>query len=351
MWVGITADVHLNSAQKGRLENFEGLIKTLKERNINILIVAGDLFDSGYEGYLELDRLAKRHGDLSLILLPGNHDATLTQAPFSAKNIRVYSTPTVEAIDGRTFLFLPFQNGKTMGEVIETSGLMGELDQKEWILISHGDFGRVKRDLNGNEQGYFPLTRADILQYNPRKVILGHIHSPSPLDSEVLYPGSPYPLDINETGQRRILIVDLANVAVRELYLEAPPLFLQKEIFLIPDSKEKEQIEDQLEEFFTLWEQRYKGREFYKKLHIRVSIGGLSSVRQGIDDFVRDLVKKRGGTLEKVDIDPLGFSEDEDRSSIARKVKGMVDRLDIRYESAEELRREILKKSYDMIYG
>ena len=94
-----------------------------------------------------------------------------------------------------------------------------------------------------------------------------------------------------------------------------------------------------------------RGPDFLKKLLIRIFIIGYASSREGIEYYVQDLLNEKGVGIEKIDIDSLKVSENENLVAIAKKVKERIDSMEIEYTDAEILRNEILKKAYIMIYG
>ncbi len=107
MKIAVTADVHLSSTKSERLENLDGIIKKLQTKNIYTIVIAGDLFDKGHDGYLDLDRMTSQYKDFSIIAIPGNHDPNLDQRRFNSKNIKIITQPEVHEIGGIFFLFLP----------------------------------------------------------------------------------------------------------------------------------------------------------------------------------------------------------------------------------------------------
>ncbi|MCK4795792.1 MAG: metallophosphoesterase [Spirochaetes bacterium] len=350
MKIAITADIHLRQDKKERLQNFEQILNLLQEKKINIIIIAGDLFDKGYNSYKEFDAIAKKYTDISFFIIPGNHDENIKQKMFGEKNIRIISDPDVCILGDKQFLFLPYKNSTTMNRVIEESGKYDELKKNNWYLISHGDFGRTSKKITGNELGYFPLTRRDINTYSPAKVILGHIHMPSSIDYDVIYPGSPYPLDINEQTQRRIIILDTKNDQVKSEYLDNPPINIIAELFVIPNKEEKNQIKDQIEEILINQKKNYIGNNFNKKANIRIIIEGYTSSIEGIAEYVKELLKKKEISIDEVNTDFLEHTEDENLSIIALMVKKKVEDLDIDYENKQILRHQILQKTMQMIY-
>ena len=134
----------------------------------------------------------------------------LTNNDFSGEQFCIHEKPTVVKLGNSHFGFIPFKKDKKMGETI--AEIQNEIDGKDWILISHGDFYAGSKKQNPLEPGeYMPLTRNDLSRYKPKLTFLGHIHKPQLLENSIYYLGSPCGLDITETGKRRFLILDTNN--------------------------------------------------------------------------------------------------------------------------------------------
>jgi hypothetical protein len=373
MKIAITADTHLNPAHQERLEAFEELLRELQRRGVGVLVVAGDLLDAGTGGSVELDELLQRYPQLQLLLLPGNHDAGLSQSHFAAANVRVFSRPALRKIDGGLLLFLPYQEGRTMGGVIEESGLADRLQPGGWILVSHGDFGAPRSAESGAEAGYFPLTRQDLQRYRPARAILGHVHAPGALEQEALSPGSPYPLSADEWGPRRLLLLETRSAYLEALPLRHTPVYQRLELFLLPDGHEREQLQGQLQEKLTgilgeLQEAAAAGPAGERSgpggaggvkgaaasegpgLRLRVRVEGYASSRQGIETLIQAALRKRGVALERVELDGLRVSEEEGLSLLADRVRQAVSSLQLRYPEPEALRAEVLRRACDLLY-
>ncbi len=350
MKIAVTADLHLRSEHRERFENLERVCELLEKRGIGHLVIAGDCFDSGFKGYLEFDSLAGGHGNLRFHLVPGNHDPGISPALFNSGNITVYDSPVLSEIGGRQVLFLPFREGKTMGAVIEEEDLAGRLREGEWYLVSHGDFGRINRDENGNEHGYFPLTTGDLKRLSPRLMIFGHIHKPSDLSEPVLYPGSPWPLDINEKGQRRLLVVDTETSTVEPLFLDYPPVYEHATVFCIPDGSEIDQVKMQLEDEFNSWVKRYPHKNLREKLSVRVFLKGYTVSRQGIDQRVKEVAGSLGVTVDRVDIENLKTADDPDVNSLAVEVNKRIEAFSRKNSHGSDFIRSVREKAYEMIY-
>ena len=344
MRVAVTADLHLRESNPERLENLEVLIGQLHSEGIGQLIIAGDLFDRADASYARLDSLVQRFPEVQCTVIPGNHDPEIRQELFASDNVRVFSEPVMKRIDGRLFVFLPYREGSTMGEAIADLPNCGQLRSERWILVSHGDFAAPRRKDSGGETGYFPLTRGDLARFKPARVILGHIHVPNSPTAEVVYPGSPYPITADEYGQRRILLLDTGSAAVAGFPLTHPPVRVRAEIFLIPDGQEEQQIRQQIQS--VLCEQ-----ELTEKLVVQAVARGYSASRAGVKTFVETFLAERGIPCDGIDLESLKVNDQQDLATLADSVKQRIAGLRLDYEEPEELRKAVLEKAFEIVYG
>ncbi len=357
MKLAITADVHINSEKPERLENFSHILQSIEKSGITRLIVAGDLCDDESDAPILLDACLKKHPGIEVLAIPGNHDYFLADRLFSAPNIKVFEKPQVSKIGERSFLFLPYSDGETMGGVIEKSGLQPELDPDGWILVSHGDYGRINRKESGHESGYFPLAGNDIDLFRPKKVILGHIHLPGPVSETVVYTGSPWPLDINETGQRRILVLDAGTGHLEPLPLTGTPVYARINCVIIPDGEEQQQLEQQVARAIQKETAQYSGKNFLEKLVVRVQCRGYSTSRDKIEKQVTDVLQAHGISneqVDKIDIDELRVADSEEHLVLAARVTEYIQSLNMSgrdTETIEALRPEITARAYRILFG
>jgi len=77
MKIALTADVHLNSKNKVRINNLEQIIKRLVQQKILHLIIAGDLLDNDINSYIDMDNLAGKYKELNISIIPGNRNKQL----------------------------------------------------------------------------------------------------------------------------------------------------------------------------------------------------------------------------------------------------------------------------------
>ena len=75
MTVALTADVHLRTKidHPERYNALENILEQIEAEGIKILIIAGDLFDKDFRNYADFEKLCKKHPDVQLEIIPGNH--------------------------------------------------------------------------------------------------------------------------------------------------------------------------------------------------------------------------------------------------------------------------------------
>lgn len=182
MKIALTADIHLISQIKTpeRFSALQSILNDMKQEQIDNLIIAGDLFNEDQSNVSEIETLLKDYPKFSIHIIPGNHDENLRNSHFTGEQFHIYEEPVVIKLGNIDFGFIPYQKNKTMGKNI--SQIQKEIDGKDWILISHGDFYSVRKEQNPIEPGeYMPLTRKDLSRFKPKLTFLGHIHKPQSL--------------------------------------------------------------------------------------------------------------------------------------------------------------------------
>ena len=353
MKIAITADLHLTTRQEHpeRYHALEKILDQMNEDRIDTLIIAGDLFNETSRNYSEFENFCKetnrRHNHFHVI--PGNHDARIENTMFAAENVTVYSKPEIAKFDlmSLPFLFLPYKKDKTMGDLI--ASFHSELDHHKWVLIGHGDWVETMREVNPLESGiYMPLTRTDLEIFKPVRVVLGHIHKP--MDRNIVaYPGSPCPLDINETGRRRFLVVDTENGSVTPQTVESDEIYFNETFIILPVKDEQAYLRAQIESRIKSWDLTERERS---KVRIRVKILGYTSDRRVLMETLREGF--RGFTFHKngePDIDDVSVNGDLERAEIAQQVMKSIEEMTWPENEEEPGKDQILLEALRVIYG
>jgi len=348
--IAVTADVHLSTREDNpdRSNALANIFESLADLGIQHLIIAGDLFNKDISNYSQFDKLCEQHDKVTVHLIPGNHDPSVEASRFTAGNVRAYDEPTRVDLDG-TFLFVPYQLGTSMGEVIATEA--ENLEPGKWILVGHGDYCRGNRQAGSDEQGtYMPLFRSDIDRYKPRTVLLGHIHIRSSAGI-VHYPGSPCGLDISEVGRRSFLVYDTENAAVSAHPVNTDVLFFQESFMIIPRDDELSRLKKEIAQRIGSWglDESELGR-----VRLRIRARGFCNDKQAI----ADLLKESFGDLthykdEGPDVSRLSVSNNSELGFIANQVEEEIANMD--WGSCPEEDRaghdEIMEQALQVIYG
>jgi DNA repair exonuclease SbcCD nuclease subunit len=349
--IAITADLHLTTRDLNpeRYETLENLLLDLRSKGVETLIIAGDLFDASLQNYAEFERVC-RHPEnrvLSITIIPGNHDPGISSRDFSAGNLTIIDTPSLLDLDGRLFLLLPYQSGKTMGEEIEP--FRDQLPPNEWVLIGHGDWTLGLRTPNPLEPGtYMPLTRKDIGNYKPAHVFLGHIHAPME-EGRVHYPGSPLGLDITETGRRKYLIYDTTTDTVETPVVKSPVLYFDESFIILPVEDEIAYLRQRIKDRIQNWALE---PEEHSIAELRVKVRGYSADKSTVQKVIQE--EFAGFSFykgEEPDIDEVNISTDLERHYIAEKV--MADLSDVSWSDSKDKpsNDDILVEALKIIYG
>lgn len=250
-----TSDWHLGKKlyKKDRIEEQElflsWLTNEIKTKEIDILVVAGDIFDvpnppnTAIKIYFDFLKKTSEECKVEIFIISGNHDsASFLQAPstiLNKHNIHVYTQfPSKE--NNNTFEFtkdlksveiksIPYFRSydlnnnfkKNLHEISQNDYL--ELITRvsnEWakkdsykIIISHhayGEFTASKSEHTLSLAGLESIP-VDTISQTANYVALGHIHKPQPMskNKDIYYSGSPIPLRFSETQTKRIKMITL----------------------------------------------------------------------------------------------------------------------------------------------
>ncbi len=350
MKIAITADLHLTSRNQNqdRFGALENLLADLRSLDVKNLFIAGDLFDASQFNYSEFEQLCQleENRQISITVIPGNHDASIANTQIVAENLEIITEPRVDSYGSRLILFLPYRHGRSMGEEIEP--FASQLVDEDWLLLGHGDWSGGLRTPNPHEPGiYMPLTRKDIELYKPSRVLLGHIHIPMDLPP-LHYPGSPCGLDITESGKRRYLIYDTDSNHIESRLLKTPVLYFDESFLILPVSDEADYLQKQINDRIDQWDLEPDEKD---KAVIRIRVRGYSSNRALLRDVLDeafegyDFYKGQKPNLEEVSI-----SDDVERQDIAEKVWKDIEDLNLKQDLDDPAPEDILIEALNIIY-
>ena len=351
MHIAVTADLHLTTRKEHR-ERFaalEDILRQCGQLGVDWLIIAGDLFDHSRQHFADFEKAYKaaHPAGLPVTVIPGNHDPGLKAGALAVEGLEGVSEPTLRpAGDDFNLLLVPYRAGTAMGEHLPP--FAGQLKPRRWALVSHGDWSGGLRGADPAEPGvYMQLTRGDLAAHQPAVALLGHIHAPYD-GSPVHYPGSPSPLDINETGLRRFLLFDTQTLAVTEQRVDSPRIYFNETVVMLPVENEAGYLRGQLQKRIRDWSLP-EGWE--DRVRVRLRIAGYSIDRAGVDKVAREAMSAFKFYGEGPDLLALGHTQDADRIEIARQVQEWVAALEWKPDPGEPTKDEILSEALGVIYA
>ena len=208
------ADIHLGmsfstgsfGAEKGderRRDIKETLFRVLdfcEEKKVDLLLVAGDLFEEELVSLSDLKDLNDRFGQLTsteIVIGAGNHDPIIdSRSPYTLVDwvdhvhILTVAMEKIELSACNTVVW-GFSWKKKELPPFETPALQVQEGSFN-VLMLHGDVYQK------NE--YLYIDKNEVLGLGMDYVALGHIHRPDFFGSTMAYPGSLEPLDFSEGG-------------------------------------------------------------------------------------------------------------------------------------------------------
>ena len=368
-----TSDWHLGKKlfKTERYEEHEKflawLIGEIKFREIDILIVAGDIFDvpsapnQAQKLFYDFIYQLRDIPNLQTVVIGGNHDSnSLLKIPqnffkdnncfihaglednieshnlyFEKDGIRlgIKTLPYFRNYELLNQLNLVFHDNESDTHLLENYfqkyftkwNTEKPLDKK--ILVSHHGFG--KYTMSGSEHAiflsgleYFPL---DWVKPHFDYVALGHIHKRLTLseDPPIIYPGSPIPMRFSESNQKYVSYVEVDSHQVKQEFIEIPIFRSLFQIETTP-SNYKDQVKHKL-----------AGRS-KSELNSFVEIQMLlTEPLSGMADEIRKFISKKDANL--LSYIPIVVSDTEKKDQ----------RQDIANLSLNELFQNYYKLKYD----
>lgn len=215
-----TGDVHIGASFKSASfgkeiskirrdeikETFFRVIDRCENNKIDLLLIAGDLFDDDYITIGELKDINKKFETLSktkVIISAGNHDAIINdKSNYNlinwANNVYIFDTEIskIELEDINADIYSFSWDKKEIKEM-NLDAISISDSTKTNILMLHGDIY--------TKNNYLPININNLKNKGFDYIALGHIHKPDLIDDRIAYCGSLEPLDFKEIGEHGII--------------------------------------------------------------------------------------------------------------------------------------------------
>ena len=320
MLIGHLADVHLGARLYGRqelrddtLRAFESAVDVLINERVNVIVIAGDLFDQPRPdnyfllGAIRILKRVKEQG-IKVILAGGDHDTPKVRDRSPLEIIaetldgvyypNLQDSPSLESlvvnIDGVDFATVPFPRGsselkkKFFNTIIPALGsIVKRRGQKKSVLIGH--FGV---DEACKWDAVVPASR---LPKAFSYIALGHVHSrfisKGCSDCPTFaYPGSLYPLKIDEVTSshgRGPLMVD---ISYDEPIIHQPEVEVRKHYIAKISFNSEDMLRERLRaKIMTYANVEPKEPVIHLDIEAPVNVRSLGLIRSLISDLEREL--------------------------------------------------------------
>ncbi len=274
-----TADWHIGkelgdySLLEQQKTAFEEMLKVAEERQVDAVIIAGDLYDRSIASTQAVNVLESMLRELNLtaklpiFAVSGNHDGatrlgagrewreynhlylatTLAQAfePVTLGDVQVFMLPFIDPLAARVYYQVDQTDHsmQTIGQVMErvVPDMVAQFDpNKKHLLVTHyyvtgqgnGDYDFTS-ETNSRVGGLRGLDARQFTAFD--YVALGHLHlqQASP-NAKMQYPGSPIKFNTKEAQTTKgVFIVDLDAQGLRTEFV---PLHPKKDLILVEGS-------------------------------------------------------------------------------------------------------------------
>lgn len=333
------ADLHAGKRLYDKINRNEDLLYALsqvkdicKENKVNILLIAGDIFDKRNPDFesqeIIMDFLTEINAlGTHILLIAGNHDSydfmRIYKNLRKLANIHVFDRPTKkiqESIfhygelkvaclpypDERVITHLNEEKGRAYAEKVQDymKALAKETEDTRYrILMAHMMVDKAQiagSELSSSVSPYYAV-KAESIPDTFQYVALGHVHRNQRIEGvvpKVYYSGSPYQIDFSEKGMDKF--VNLVVLEDGMAKVEPIRLDLKRQLVEIR-LKEGEKVEYVLEPLAR--------RNVLVKVQMELRMG---------DPFFqlkKDMVNKiLGDKLARLEMEPVGNAERSESS-------------------------------------
>ncbi|NFG39685.1 DNA repair exonuclease [Clostridium botulinum] len=223
-----TSDLHFDTPFSGMKNNqsikcreelkevFEKIIKITLENNIDILLIAGDMFDNlsvNKSTLCFLKSCFEKIDKVKIFISPGNHDPYNEKSFYSIiewpKNVYIFKGNMEKVVleDLKTIVWgAAFTHNYIYESLVKD---VNRIDEYNNIMVIHGEISSKEK----NE--YNPITEEEIAKSDMDYIALGHRHKyigvNKVLNTCYAYSGCPQGRGFDELGDKGIIVLEISN--------------------------------------------------------------------------------------------------------------------------------------------
>lgn len=195
---------------------FKDVIKLIKEQNIELFFISGDLFEQKYVDKSTIEFIIsnlKLIPDTKVFIAPGNHDPYIKNSPYIEyewpENVKIFKSAIEKvSVNDVDIYGFGFEDYELIDDLL--SGFKVEDENKINILVTHGT-------LDGSSK-YNDISSKDLELFD--YVALGHIHLPK-LDDGVVYPGNLVQFGFDRETDHGFILGNIENGKVEYEFVKS----------------------------------------------------------------------------------------------------------------------------------
>lgn len=316
-----TADLHIGAQcsylgteaairRREVLKTFENIINLANENKVDLLLIAGDLFDSNkiedvlINGvFAALDKLT----DTKVIIALGNHDPYTADSPFFNRNLK----DNIHIL-GKEDSVITFENLNCRVYGASFDGVYNDGAPRFSLTPPSDDFinlmvihGEARSDMGGN---YRPITPEFVKYSGMDYIALGHVHTRSEVQymgtTAIAYCGCPEGQGFDESGEKGIY---MGKVSKGNADLNFIPTAKRTHYCLDVDITDAKNIEEKIKEEIE------KSDKNFKDNYYRITLTGKKNEELKIDipsliaslSLVVPFIKIKDKTQTDIDFESL----------------------------------------------
>lgn len=279
-------------------EAFRSLIDFSKENNVDVILIAGDLFEQEYirESTIEyLNNLFKEIPEKKIFITPGNHDPKLKNSYYTIydwnENVHIFSEKLEVVHLNEADIYGYGFNNFEMNNFNEQN-IKIQNPEKNNIFISHGDIYKTSENYN-------PM---DINELKNKfdYIALGHIHK-----RDEYYSGSLISLGFDEPGEHGFYYIELENKKIiKKEFIKADKRELIKKEINISDINSEEELIEKINSINTennLYEIYLIGKRNFKiEINLNLLQKNIIKIKNNTELEIKNKLSENENTLHGI---------------------------------------------------
>jgi DNA repair exonuclease SbcCD nuclease subunit len=226
----LAAGDRAEAARAQRLETVKRIVDTANERELDFMVIAGDLFDNRTPKASDMGYIISelRRVKVPVFVLPGNHDPAGDQGPYGSPlwrstaeaDIVTISQRAVHQVPGGELLVSPCEAKYSVEDPTAWYDSHDSPSGSIRVGVAHGSLllGDIARPTAGDTRGHFPISPEAASRGRLDYLALGDWHSfLSSSDGNALtsYSGTPEPTAFGERDSGSISLVTIQGPGQR----------------------------------------------------------------------------------------------------------------------------------------